>query len=134
MTKIIKDIDPPVYKKYRERFGAANVDWKHGLMIAYAGAIYTKIEPTEDEIAHEETHLRQQDRIGLDLWVEQYINDEKFRFDMELEAYQAQARYMRENDYRRKDRVVRIKEMAKLLSSGMYGSIINFSDALNLLK
>ncbi len=124
---------PPVYNLYRSAFGSA-VNWEKGIIIAYDNAIYSSITPSQDEIEHEKVHLRQQNDIGLDIWVQRYIHDAKFRLDMETEAYVRQVNYLRESGAPRRERIFKVKMFAKFLSGSMYGNLISFSDALNLLK
>ena len=43
-----------------------------------------------DIIAHEKVHIRQQNEMGLKLWVTRYFSDREFRVDHECEAAAAQ--------------------------------------------
>lgn len=129
MTKIINE-EPPIYAEIQHHFHGAAME--NGLMVAYEGKIYTWANPTKDEIIHEEVHLAQQERIGCDLWWNKYFTDPSFRLEQEIEAYQWQAKYLHEFS-NRQERRWRFRKMAQLLSSKMYGNLISYDQALQLL-
>lgn len=134
MIQIINEI-PAIYYEYQKAFGPS-VDWDKGCIIAYDKKIYVNAKWTlqADEIEHEETHLKQQEKYGLDVWVEKYLTDPKFRLEMEIEAYKAQCNYMRNFPiYSNQERLFRINKLAEFLSSPMYGSIISYNAAKLLL-
>lgn len=90
----ISKLEPEVYQKVKERFGL-KIDFPAGLVFAcypyihvYAGRL------PDDVLAHELVHLERQKLIGVDVWWDKYINDEKFRFNEELLAYKAQYKYV----------------------------------------
>lgn len=133
MTNLNRTV-PDIFPKIKEAFPEANLS--RGLMIAYKGEIYTQIDPSPDEYVHEETHLRQQSRIGDALWWEYYIGDPKFRLEQEIEAYKAQADYIRSHPtlYTFPERRFRIQKMAELLSGPLYGNLVTYEFARELLK
>lgn len=99
-------------------------------IFAYDGVIYTNaVSLPHHLIVHEETHHRQQEKYGLDNWVDKYLSDTQFRLDMEIEAYRNQLQAMN-----RKERRELLKICAGDLSSNLYGNIISFNEAVELLK
>lgn len=121
---IKKQVDFPLLNEYDKIF-----DITPQTIFAYDGDIYTNYELTPDLLVHEETHLMQQEKYGLEEWVYNYFCVLKFRQKMEVEAYLAQLASIKDRNLRAKIRV----ESAKNLSSGLYGSIINYDEALQLL-
>lgn len=124
MTEIRPQKEFPFLDVYKHRF-----DVTERTIFAYDDNIYSDFPLTRDLIIHEATHHRQQADVGLDKWVELYLSDDKFRLDQEVEAYRNQLRSMN-----RKERRSSIKDCAYYLSSKLYGNIINYNEALALLK
>lgn len=118
---IKKQIEFPLMDLYKEHFNITN-----HTVFAYDNDIYTNSVLPDYLIVHEETHLRQQNDVGLDNWVDKYINDKDFRLEMELEAYRAQLKFVK--DLNRRKRMLFI--CAKDLSSSLYGNIISLTDAM----
>lgn len=90
----ISKVVPDVYYKVKERFGI-KVDFPAGLVFAYYPYIHVytgRLSP--DLEVHECTHLERQKEIGVEIWWDRYLNDEKFRFHEELLAYKAQYQYI----------------------------------------
>ncbi len=90
---------------------------------------------TEDLLYHEPIHTIQQERFGgKDKWWREYLDNPKFRYTQELEAYRKQFRWVNRNI---KDGDL-IKEClnhyASSLSGEMYGSLINKKEALDKIK
>lgn len=105
-----------------------------GVVFTYGPIIFNPSgqEITPDLMHHEQTHTIQQ---GSDpaLWWENYLKDGEFRLAQELEAYQVQYNFARQNWHRthRKNLLFRI---AKDLSGPMYGKMISKQEALKLIK
>lgn len=122
----------PVYQKLKEKFG---VDWHKGLIMSYAPNIHYKYDTLSDEKwEHEMTHVRQQTAYGLEKWWEDYIADPKFRLSQEIEAYRNEVNFIRKTINDREYRFKLIRQIAKDLSSSMYGNIISCEDAINLFR
>lgn len=85
-------------------------------------------------IAHEETHAKYQEEMGLEEWWDRYLRDKQFRFDQELEAYQVQYRHYCKNVSDRNRRVRFLDFIATSLSSKMYGSIVTKEEAMRLIN
>lgn len=92
---IISTRKPPIYDLLRDKFGV-RWDGPSGVIIAYGDTVYTASGGlTPDLRVHEQTHLDQQKKIGVDIWWKRYLDDKVFRFEQELEAYRNQAAYLR---------------------------------------
>ncbi len=100
------------------------------VIFAYDHDIYTNYDLPPDIIIHEETHHKQQDKYGLDYWVENYLTDVTFRLKMEVEAYKKQLASIKDRNFRYQI----LLESVLHLSSGLYGSIITKDKAKELLK
>lgn len=90
-------------------------------------------EIPKDLMIHEEVHEKQQTTIGVDKWWDLYLQDPKFRLEQEIEAYQAQYAFIKEK-YNRHNRMPILKELATNLSSRMYGNLINFNEAKEIIN
>lgn len=86
---------------------------------------------SDDLMAHEQTHERQQQAIGVEQWWAMYLEDETFRLTQETEAYRAQ--YKAVQDKPRNWRRLFLQAIARDLSSKLYGSIINTKQAKELI-
>jgi len=77
---------PPNYALLRDIFGEDT-----SAVYCYGDTIYNPYgrEILPDVIAHEEVHMRQQDKRP-DEWYNKYILDEDFRYRQEVEAYGTQ--------------------------------------------
>ena len=124
---------PPIYDALDREFGIS----KHkGIIISYAPAIYCNIDNLPEHlIEHEKVHIRQQTEIGVENWWQKFIDDPKFRLDQEVEAYRVQVKWLQENteSLSRNERRGWIKKCAEDLSSGIYGNIISYEQAFNLI-
>ncbi len=123
---------PEIYKKLHEVFG---VEWEKGLIIANGDTIHTAVKflPPQ-KIVHEETHQRQQTAYGIDKWWDRYLIDPEFRLSQELEAYRNEVKWIEKNILNRNLAYQLKHDIAKTLSSTVYGDIITFSKALTLIK
>ena len=123
--QIKKQVEFPLLDKYKTIFDITN-----NTIFAYDGCIYTNNELSPDLLIHEQTHLKQQEKYGLDTWVEYYLKDVNFRLKVEIEAYRKQLESIKDREFRFHIR----NESAKNLSSSLYGNIINYEEALKLLR
>lgn len=97
-------------------------------IFAYNGDIYTNNKLPDYLIEHENVHLEQQTRLGLEYWVDNFLNNDEFRLEMEMEAYKRQVAFV--PSYQKRDMAI---ECATNLSSGLYGDIITLSEAFDIL-
>ena len=117
--------DFPLLERFKQHFQVTDET-----VFAYRDTIYANNRLTPDLLAHELQHLIQQAEVGLDNWVEGYITDPAFRLTMELDSHQTQLNSIKDRNLKAKVR----QFSAKTLSSGLYGNIINYEDALSKLK
>lgn len=89
---------PPCYDRLKQCFEWIDDAWDNGLYITYGSTLYTVHTHIEGHImAHEEVHARQQEKMDKDEFVERYISDKKFRIEIEIEAYRAQVKWIKEH-------------------------------------
>ena len=123
---------PPVWDEVVKRFDIEG----QAVIFAYGDKIYNPFNAIipDDLIVHEETHMHQQEKFGdIKKWWIKYLDDSEFRLSQELEAYRIQYKYSKEN-YSRQMRKALLKRIAKDLSSPVYGNIISFDKAKDLIK
>ena len=116
----------PLLEKYKKYFNI-----KESTIFAYDNCIYAN-DPNLPEhlIIHESVHFDQQAEYGLNEWVDMYLHDKDFRLKMELEAYRKQLDSIAD----RNDKFRLLRAVAGTLSSDMYGNIVDFDEAIKLLK
>ena len=104
-------------------------------VFTYGDTLYnpTGLPVSEDLMKHEEIHEKQQKLIGVKEWWRMYLTDEKFRLSQEAEAYREQYQFIKEK-MNRKARLPILKELTNNLSSKLYGNLINFNQAKELIK
>jgi len=127
--EIKKQADFPYLKEFKQKF---KVDDK--TVFPFKGDIYSNHPLPPDIYVHEITHLEQQKNIGAEDWEKNYLKDEKFRLNQEIQAYRVQLRIV--NKYtsdRNKRNEARVK-CAQALSSSLYGKIIDFKEAMRVLS
>lgn len=127
---------PAIYDRLKERF--KTIDWDKGLAIVFGNKIYTKYKLPNHVLAHELVHVRQQyDFIGgPTAWWDEYLTNDKFRLEQEVEAYATQVRYIKEHteESSRGWRRHMIGELAADLSGSMYGNLLSFKQAKDLIN
>jgi hypothetical protein len=121
---------PEVFYECNWRFG---VQWGK-VVITYGDTIYSA-NPNlpQDIIIHEATHIKQQKAYGdPKLWWDKYLEDKKFRYFQEIEAYENQAKYLRAtiNDVRK--RLWTFNNLWRIMS-GSYGGMITYQEAKRLI-
>jgi hypothetical protein len=123
---------PPNYDLIKAAF--PTIEWGDGIAVAYGDTVYAKYPLRPDVVVHEATHLNQQEVIGRDIWWDRYLKDATFRFKNEVEAYQAQVRFISDAVKDRNQRFQLVHHLALDLSGTMYGKICTYSDALKLIS
>lgn len=121
---------PPNYEQIKKVFKLHK-----GIMFAYGNKIYNPDNGGVDKplLEHEKIHLKQQGNNPKKWW-DRYLTDNDFRLSQELEAYKRQYRVAK-NFYKSRDNVFTLlKNIARDLSGDMYGNIIDFSNAMKLIK
>lgn len=120
-----KQSEFPLLSKYKEKFKITPYT-----VFAYDKEIYSDNELPTHLLIHELKHIEQQNRIGVDMWVEKYLNNPQFRLNEEVEAYQAELKCFRDRNERYKEKM----RCAKQLSSDLYDNIVSYQEALKLLQ
>lgn len=114
----------PLLEKFKEKFEIADT-----VCFAYDGTLYTNEPLNKHQLIHEQTHLKQQRRYGLNEFIEKYLTDSNFRLEMEIEAVKNELKSIKDKNQRN---LIKI-EYAKSLASEMYGKFITFNEVLKLL-
>jgi len=81
---------PPNWDMLEERLG---LQWGPGVIVTYGDTIYSPDHPLPEDVqTHEFVHVQQQCTFpgGPDAFVQRYLEDDDFRYKMELEAYRTQ--------------------------------------------
>jgi len=112
-------------QEYKKHF-----DINEDVIFALFPDIYTNNELTPDLLIHEGTHLKQQEKIGVKEWVERYLNEPQFRLTQEIEAYKNQIHSIKDRNARSRCRI----QSSQFLASSLYGNIINYKEAFDILK
>ena len=120
---------PEIYYKCHEVFG---VEWDRGVIITYGSVVYCKFDLDWQKIVHEMTHVKQQKDPAA--WWERYFIDKEFRLSQELEAYQNEAKLIRQSIKDRNKKFMAIRQIALDFSGPMYGNIITYAEAFKLLN
>ena len=122
---------PPNYQDIIAIFPTAK---KAGVLFTYGDVIYspTKQLIPKSLIAHEEVHsARQLKWSSIELWWNSYLTNKAFRYEEELLAHQAEYQAIIGN---RKFRKYQYKQIAKRLSSPLYGSMVSYDKALHSIS
>ena len=122
---VMPNTEFPLYSEY-EKFFELNDD----TIFAYNNTIYTSNELPDHLLEHEKTHLRQQNTIGSDNWVVQYLRDTKFRLGQEVEAYKNQLKAVKDRNAKAKLKV----DVIRALCSPLYGNMVAAEDAKLLIN
>lgn len=119
---------PPNYEEILKVLPAAA---SPGVIFTYGDTIYN---PGGGHIAdhimqHEQVHSVQQSEIGIEAWWQQYLSDQKFRLEQEIEAYQHQWKTI-QTAANRHGRRVWLCKIADDLSGAVYGNLISKDEAI----
>lgn len=121
---------PPCWDRLEKAFG---VTWENGIIITYDGVVHTMSgELASDVAVHEAVHIEQQNQYDPDVWLDKYIDDADFRLKVELEAYRAQAKYLRETIKNRELLHQRIHWICRCLVNN-YGFNLTYEEATKLI-
>jgi hypothetical protein len=128
--KIVKDF-PPNFADIEKTFDLEGLQ----PVFAYGDTLYNPggFDIPDDLMAHEETHERQQKELGPQAWWDRYLGDREFRLMQEAEAYRNQYLFVK-GKYSRQVRRKLLQDMAKNLSSKLYGNIISKKEAEYLIS
>lgn len=115
----------PLLKEYSKVFKTTS-----DTIFAFVDTIYTNNSLPEHLIIHEIVHLKRQNKLGVDVWVDKFLTNKEFRLKEEVLAYQAQLKSVKDREARYKLSIL----CARTLSSDMYDNICSFPTALKLLQ
>lgn len=124
---------PPVYDAVCAHF---DIRGKR-VVFTYGDTIFNPSNAHIDEHLeiHEAVHATQQEKIGgPDIWWQKFLKDPRFRLEQELEAYRAQYASFCRAELDRNKRVRFLMDIARDLSSPMYGSPISLLGAMDAIR
>lgn len=129
---IVSTEKPAIYPRLAQMFGEDI--WDRGVVITYGEKIHCKSGKLPLGILeHESVHVRQQQKMGKDLWWDKYLSKPKFRLEQELEAHKLEADFIRALHMHPRDRSSKIEYLAQSLSSN-YQLPISYGEAKKLLS
>ncbi len=121
--------NPPNYEDIKS---VLNVEGT-GAIFCYGDTIYNAPKDLRpDLIVHEEVHSKQQGQYPQAWWYK-YLTDRYFRLDQELEAYSTQYKFVKKYLNNRLLKAA-LSDMARALSSEIYGSIIEYKQAESKIR
>lgn len=139
MPKIVKAY-PPNYNDLSKVFP---IKGKRGIIYAYGERIYNPsgvvIHPWV--LSHETVHCTRQlatdsdlyPEEGLELWWYKYMTETQFRLDEEVLAHQAEWESIKQSHMSQRDKDRYLIMMAERLSSPLYGSMVTYIQASDLI-
>lgn len=119
---------PPNFEAIAKVFPGAH---RPGVCFAYQDAIYApySVKLPQEIIAHEITHLIQQREAGgAEVWWVEYLKSLEYRFQMELDAYRIEYRWLARHGNRHERRRA-FKAIAGKLSGPLYKNMVTVRDA-----
>lgn len=130
MKIYVSDGNFPLVDEAMNKFDIA--DRIDNIAFTYGDTIYAKRDLSFGLVAHEIIHIIQQKNIGKDIWWRRFLNDFLFRLEQEVEAYRNQYRVYKLNDPVGAE--VELERIAQDLSGKMYGNIVDFDRAKELIN
>lgn len=124
---------PPIYDRAEKAFGTGL--WDKGTIFTYGDTVHVKKGGMSLDLhAHEQVHIDRQAVYpgGASAWWDRYLTDKKFRLDEEVEAYRAQAAYIRGHMVNRVKRQQAIAWIHSCMAD-MYGDMITLKEAQQLV-
>jgi hypothetical protein len=125
---------PPIWDKAIAQF---KFHPSRQIVFAYGDTLYNPNQAgvSPDLMTHEEVHgVQQRHHGGPEAWWDMYLADPKFREAQELEAYGAQARYLKQLMGNKKKLALRLDKLAQDMSSEMYGNVIDYPLAVQMIE
>lgn len=131
--EIVKEL-PPNYDAIAKAFHFSSLPASFEPIFTYGNILYNPFggNVSPDLMAHEETHVRQQEQIGVEAWWNFYMTDRNFRMKQEAEAYQNQYRFILEH-YSRPERRRALQRLASDFSSALYGNLLTKKEAEQII-
>lgn len=126
---------PPIWDECVKAFGEENIK---DAVFPYGDMLYNPSKgPVPDHLeVHEAVHMDQQqhDESVAAIWWKRYIADVPFRIEQEVEACQAQYKFICTKVKDKNARFRNLHILAQLLASPMYGNVISYMDALRKIR
>lgn len=121
---------PPNIEQVRSAFPL-----QKGVLFCYGDTIYNPDEVPIPLwlIAHETVHCMQQGENPQEWW-DRYVKDPVFRYTQELDAHRAEWHAIKRVIKDRRARNKYLNNMAKRLSSPLYGCVVDFRTAKNAIR
>lgn len=121
---------PPNIEKIRKRFDMKDFT----PVFAWGNILYNPsgLPIPDDLMIHEQQHETQQ-KDKVEEWWNQYLTNDNFRLWQEVEAYRAQYKFVRDKTDRKSSRNF-LRLIAQNLASSLYGHIVTFEKAKELIK
>ena len=85
----------PLLERYKKKFPITE-----GTIFAYNNIIYADTFVPDHLVIHETEHFKQQEKYGLDEWVDKYLEDDELRLEMEVQAYRKQLNSIKDRNER----------------------------------
>jgi len=132
-VKIQKQKHFPFIGDYREKFPI-----NENTIFVYMDIIYSNKTEKDwlyyyDILAHELEHLRSQQEIGADKWIQLYLKSKDFRLKEEKRAYLFQLNEVKKTGD--KEELFNIMtECINYISSPLYGNMISYREAEKYFK
>lgn len=124
---------PPIYDEIVRVIGRPPV----GAIYTWGDTIYAPVgaEIGSDLMHHEATHQKQQAEAGgPEAWWQKYLASPEFRLKEEIEAYREQYAFAKVIGLGREMRRKMLAKLAKDLSGSMYGHLVPFREAIELIR
>ena len=97
------------------------------IIFTYGDTIYHSKDMPAHLVAHEITHVFQQQKFGVKEWWKKYLEDPEFRLEQELEAYRQQYKVAKARN--EVESAFVLEKISEDLSSEIYGNIITTGEA-----
>lgn len=128
---IILNQDPPNLDEIKKR-----MDPGPGTFYCFGDTIYNPdgIDIPQDIVHHEAVHSQQQG-TNVEEWWKRYLDDPRFRFEQELEAFGEQVLFAAEKNPGQVEAIrTMISKITSILSGPQYGRILSFGEVEVKLK
>jgi hypothetical protein len=129
----ISNEKPPIYDEAHKHFKIDDTE----TIYTYGDVIYNpgNIDVTDELIAHESVHAKQQEKMGgPDKWWRKYFDDPVFRVNQEADAYGQQYKYFCTKQLDGNVRTRYLFLIAGFLASPLYGVEMRTWDAVKAIK
>jgi hypothetical protein len=127
----VLNLYPPNYEAVKLIFPNSE---EHKPIFCYEDTIYNpfNIEVTPDLEVHEGIHQKQQGN-DVEGWWNRYLTNKEFRLEMEIEAYGAQYKFIKER-IPKKFADYGLEKMSFALSGELYGSLLSYGKARSKIR